>query len=75
MSELFALIILAVQPAFLSLDGIDTRPAFATAGMLSQYVQYSPKCVTPSAICYIDPPQPVGDQCQCPTGGWGTIQP
>lgn len=75
MSELVALIFLALQPAYSSLDGFNTRPVVATADMLSQYVQYSPKCVTPSVICYVEPPQPVGNQCQCPNQSWGTIQP
>lgn len=75
MSELVALIYLALQPAVADLDGANPAQSFPQTDLLSQYKQFSPKCVTPSVICYISQPKPVGEQCQCPNQSWGTIQP
>lgn len=75
MSELVAILFLAFQPAATGVETLMYQAGMSTAGVLSQRVQYSPKCVTPSSICYIEPPQPVGNQCLCPDQNWGVIQP
>ena len=50
--------------------------ATLTAGSAAESAlaqQYSPKCQTPSQVCYVDA-QPVGSPCQC-NGEPGTVVP